>query len=209
MMMISRSYRCEFHWRACVGDNRSCQWSEMVGDDENKSSTHVLCPRTWSQTPDQTCKTGWVKEDMKIFGSKHLRPENILHLGPSNIQRHLSSSNILHLSPARLRTVPPPSLTVNSSPLPPFLDHQVTRMKLNISTYHKTTTLYLLFGPAEYSSFTEIVKYQSILYPFLFCNLLNTPPPPLARRELTVPPTMSEKLQWEEPWQCPINNFQV
>ena len=72
---------------------------------------------------------------MKIFGSKHLRPENILHLRPENIL-HLRHENILHLSPARLRTVPPPSLTVNSSPLPPFLDHQVTRMKLNISTNH-------------------------------------------------------------------------
>ena len=133
---LSGSCRCEFHWRAWVGDNISCQWSEMVGDDENKSSTHVLCPRTWSQTPDQTCKTGWVKEDMKIFGSRHLRPENILHLGPSNIQ-HLRPENILHLSPARLRTVPPPSLTVNSSPLPPFLDHQVTRMIIN-ECYNKS-----------------------------------------------------------------------
>ena len=73
---------------------------------------------------------------MKIFGSRHLRPENILHLGPSNIQ-HLRPENILHLSPARLRTVPPPSLTVNSSPLPPFLDHQVTRMIIN-ECYNKS-----------------------------------------------------------------------
>ena len=131
---------------------------------------------------------------MKIFGSKHLRPENILHLGPSNIQ-HLSPSNILHLSPARLRTVPPPSLTVNSSPLPPFLDHQVTRIKFKEYFYKSQDINVVSPFWTRVKVFSDIVKYQSILYPFLFCSLLNTPPPPRARRELTVPPTMSEKLR--------------